>query len=172
MFCFLCFVKVYLSRSPQVGTEHGLGALQHSLWPKVCSNHLAIWTKALWVLSKPGNFHPDRQLFKLPAPEIELLTLRLQGQCFTPTPGELTNLIDISKTLNFRAVSRHAHRSSRLGCLSSLTLGNINNGSKKQNIFVPVSFSLTALQSHLLLLLLLERTGIHEFQYCCLPYFL
>ena len=137
---------------------------------KSCTN---LSCTSFFIPQKPCISRPYcRQLFKLPAPEIELLTLRLQGQCFTPTPGELTNLIDISKTLNFRAVSRHAHRSSRLGCLSSLTLGNINNGSKKQNIFVPVSFSLTALQSHLLLLLLLERTGIHEFQYCCLPYFL
>ena len=114
---------------------------------------------------------PINKFFKLPGPGTEPLTLGLQGQCSTPTPQWLTNLIIISKTLNFRALSRHAHRSSRLGCLSSLTLGNINNGSKKQNIFVPVSFSLTALQSHLLLLLL-ERTVIHEFEYWCLLYFL
>ena len=39
---FLCFAKVYLSHKLQAGTEPGLGALQHSLWPNVRSNHLAI----------------------------------------------------------------------------------------------------------------------------------
>ena len=49
---FLCFAKVCLSHRSQAGTEHGLGTLQHSLWPDVRSNRLAIWTKAMifvWV---------------------------------------------------------------------------------------------------------------------------
>ena len=33
--CFLCFPNVYLSHRSQAGNEHGLGALQHPLWPPV-----------------------------------------------------------------------------------------------------------------------------------------
>ena len=40
--CFLCFTKVCLSHRSQAGTECGLGALQHSLWPNVGSKRLAI----------------------------------------------------------------------------------------------------------------------------------
>ena len=63
---FLCFVKVRLSHRSHAGTECGLGALQHSLWPDVCSNRLVIWTKgkAIWVLCESMNFHPDYQLFQ------------------------------------------------------------------------------------------------------------
>ena len=43
-----------------MGTERGLSALQHSLWPDVCSNRLAMWTKALSVLGESMNFHPDK----------------------------------------------------------------------------------------------------------------
>ena len=32
---FLCFTKVCLSHRLQAGTQHGLGALQHSLWPNI-----------------------------------------------------------------------------------------------------------------------------------------
>ena len=35
--------KVCLSHRVQVGTERGLGTLQHSFWPDICSNCLAIW---------------------------------------------------------------------------------------------------------------------------------
>ena len=46
---FLCFMKVCLSHRSQLVTEHGLGTLQQTLWPDVCSNHLAIWTKTALV---------------------------------------------------------------------------------------------------------------------------
>ena len=36
-----CFVKTCLSHRSHAGTEHRLGALQHSLWPDVCTNRLA-----------------------------------------------------------------------------------------------------------------------------------
>ena len=62
---FLCFAKVCLSHRSQAGTIPGLGALQHSLWPDVRSNRLAIWTKALWVLCESMNFHPDKQFFQI-----------------------------------------------------------------------------------------------------------
>ena len=52
--CF-CASWKYRYRS-QAGTERGLRALQHSLWPNVRSNRLAIWTKALWFLCKSMNF--------------------------------------------------------------------------------------------------------------------
>ena len=90
-----------------------------------------------------------------------------------PPSFEIFYLINVHKMSTFLDyLSIHLFLSTQfvnapLGCLSSSTLGNINNGSKKQNIFVPVSFSLTALQFHLLLLLL-ERTVIHEFEYYCL----
>ena len=42
VFLFLCFTKVCLSHKSQTGTERGLGALQHSLWPDIPSNCLAI----------------------------------------------------------------------------------------------------------------------------------
>ena len=77
----------------QMGTECGLSALQHSLWPDICSNRLAIWTKALWVCVSPWIFIQINNFFKLPAPGIEPLTLGLQGQCSTPTPRGLTNFI-------------------------------------------------------------------------------
>ena len=51
----LCIAKVCLSHRLQLGIKRGLGALQQSLWPEVCSNCLAIWTKALWVLCKSMN---------------------------------------------------------------------------------------------------------------------
>ena len=35
VFLFLCFAKVCLSHRLKAGTERGLGALQHSLWPDV-----------------------------------------------------------------------------------------------------------------------------------------
>ena len=63
--CFLCFAKVCLSHRLQAGTERGLGALQHSLWPDVCSICLAIWMKALWVLCESMNFHPDKHFFQV-----------------------------------------------------------------------------------------------------------
>ena len=49
----------------RLGTERRLGALQHSLWPNVYSNHLAIWAKALRVLCEFMNFHPNKQLFQV-----------------------------------------------------------------------------------------------------------
>ena len=42
----LCLAKVFLSHRSQAGNEHGLGALQHSLWPNIHSIHLAVGTKA------------------------------------------------------------------------------------------------------------------------------
>ena len=64
-FLFLCFAKVCLSHRLQAGTERGLGTLQHSFWPDVRSNRLAIWTKGLWFLCESMNFHPDKQLFQV-----------------------------------------------------------------------------------------------------------
>ena len=53
---FLCFAKVCLSHRSQGGTEHGLGALQHSSWPDVSE----------WRLNDFSmNFHPDKQLFQV-----------------------------------------------------------------------------------------------------------
>ena len=88
----LCFAKVFLSHRSQEGNEHGLGALQHSLWPNTHSIHLAIWMKAplfydfcgsLWIFIQLNNF------FKLPAPGIEPLTPGLQVQSLPPTPRVL-----------------------------------------------------------------------------------
>ena len=56
--CFLCFAKVCCSHRLQVGTDRGLGALQHSMWPN-------IWMKALWVLGESMNFHPDKHFFNI-----------------------------------------------------------------------------------------------------------
>ena len=104
----MCFTKVCLSHRSQAGTERGLGALQHSLWPDVRSNRLAIWTKALWVL---WIFIQINIFFKLPAPGIDPLTLGLQGQSSAPTPRGLTTYVwlicnDISYIGNCSEVDR------------------------------------------------------------------
>ena len=77
LFVFLCFAKVCLSHRSQAGTKRGLGTLQHSLWPDVRSNRLA-----LWVLCESMNFHPDKQLFQVAGTGD-----RTTDPCITSTPA-------------------------------------------------------------------------------------
>ena len=86
--CF-CFAKLFLSHRLQAGNEHGLGALQRSLWPDIHSIHLGNWTKASlfydfcgspWIFIQINNF------FKLTAPGIKPLTLGSQVQRSPPMP--------------------------------------------------------------------------------------
>ena len=67
------------------GIECGLGKLQHSLWPDVHSNCLAIWAKAVEVL----NFHPEKQLFQVFA-QIEHWPLDYKASTLLLHHGVLT----------------------------------------------------------------------------------
>ena len=61
--CFCALQKyVCLSQRSQAEAQRGLDALQHSLWPNLQSNRMAIWTKALRVLCESMNFYPVFQI--------------------------------------------------------------------------------------------------------------
>ena len=61
--------------------------LAHLLWTAVCSNHLAIWTKASWVLCEFMNFQVASAGDRTTNPWITRL------QFSTPTPRGLTEKI-------------------------------------------------------------------------------
>ena len=56
---------VCLSHRSQPETERGVGPLEHSVCPDICSNCLAIWMKASWVVCDSMSFHTDKQLFQV-----------------------------------------------------------------------------------------------------------